>query len=62
MDLHGEFQVSCDVCDQLVSAADVQLRRNIRSCLYRDRSVLVCPQCAWTVDHIRPRIGLRYGS
>ena len=62
MNLHGEFSVACDVCDQLVMAGDVKPRRNLRAFRSWEGDALLCPLCAWTVDHIRPRIGLRYGT
>jgi len=62
MNLHGEFAISCDLCDQLVPSVDVRPRRSARLCRNRESDALLCPRCVWTVDHIRPRIGLLYGN
>jgi len=62
MKLHGEFSVACDVCAQIVMAADAIPRRNLRAYRRSEGDALLCPLCAWTVDHIRPRFGLRYGT
>jgi|GEM_PF-5724853 len=57
MNLAGEFAISCEVCGQLVSAVDVQPRKDPRGFHKLAGNALLCARCAWIVDHIPRSLG-----
>lgn len=53
----GSPSVPCDMCGQPVMTSDLQARMDPRGFHMVAGDALLCPRCAWIVDHIPKSFG-----